>query len=266
MSSNSKKLRFQKFRGLFIACFFFSYALPSFSVAQEPFQFDAIDRQETLRDQQILREQMRLQQQILSQEMERIRIEMQNIMKEISLAMKEEAVKLNDQQPSARDRGGFEDDEGLEIPLTLEEQKERFLNFANRIKILKKQIEAKSGNAAAELIELGYAYLEAQRFIDSREDIEKLTLLQFAEENNLPLGSYEQAARAFKIALSFNTNKAETHLTIGKIYDEVNDIENALMYARLAHMLFKKNKNSAKMDEAQNFIESLAINYGDKVS
>ncbi len=172
----------------------------------------------------------------------------------------------DDQQPSPRDGNGTEDQEGLEVALTLEEQKERFFKFGNRIKILKKQIEAKSGDVSKELIELGYAYLEAQRFIDSRDDIEKVALLQFANKKGLPLGSYEQAAWAFKIALTFNTNKAETHMRIGKIYDEVNDGDNAIMYSKLAHLLFKKNKNSEKMQEAQNFIESLTIKYEDKAS
>jgi hypothetical protein len=108
--------------------------------------------------------------------------------------------------------------------------------------------------------------LGAQPFIDSRDDMEKLALLQFANKKGLPLGSYEQAAWAFKIALTFNTNKAETHMRIGKIYDEVNDGDNAIMYARLAHLLFKKNKKDTKMKEAQNFIESLTIKYEDKAS
>jgi hypothetical protein len=172
----------------------------------------------------------------------------------------------NDQQPSLRDGNGSESQEGLEVALTLEDQKKRFFEFGNRIKILKKQIEAKSGNASPELIELGYAYLEAQRFIDSRDDIEKVALLQFANKKGLPLGSYEQAAWAFKIALTFNTNKAETHLQIGKIYDEVNDGDNPIMYSKLAHLFFKKNENASKMEETQNFIESLTIKYEDKAS
>jgi len=150
--------------------------------------------------------------------------------------------------------------------LTLEEQKQKLFEFGNRIKILKKQIEAKSGNASPELIELGNEYLAAQRFIDSREDLEKLALLQFANQEALPLGSYEQAAWAFKIALSFNTNKGETHLTIGKIYDEINDGKNAIMYARLAHLVFRQKKNPAKTKEAQSFIESLTKKYEDKAS
>ena len=60
----------------------------------------------------------------------------------------------NDQQPSPHDGNGVENQKGLEVALTLEEQKERFFEFGNRIKILKNKIEAKSGNASKELIEL----------------------------------------------------------------------------------------------------------------
>ena len=51
------------------------------------------------------------------------------------------------------------------------------------------------------------------------------------------------------------------HLKIGKIYNEVNDGDNAINYPKLAHLLFKKNKYSLKMQEALNFIESLTIKY-----
>jgi hypothetical protein len=88
--------------------------------------------------------------------------------------------------------------------------------------------------------------LGAQPFIDSLDDMEKLALLQFTNKKGLPLGSYEQAAWAFKIALTFNINKAETYMQIGKIYNEVNDGDNAIMYARLAYLLFKKNKKDPK--------------------
>jgi hypothetical protein len=131
---------------------------------------------------------------------------------------------------------------------------------------LKKRIEGKSGNASPELIELGNEYLAAQRFIDSRDDLEKVALLQYANIKSLPLGSYEQAAWAFKIALRFNTNKGQTHLTIGKIYDEINDGKNAIMYAKLAHLVFRQKKNATKMKETQNFIESLTKKYEDKTS
>jgi len=51
------------------------------------------------------------------------------------------------------------------------------------------------------------------------------------------------------------------HLEIWKIYNEVNDGDNTIIYSKLAHLLFKKNKNSSKMQEARNFIKSLTIKY-----
>ena len=68
----------QKTRSLFVsgllAGLLISQPLITISVAQEFFQFDAVNREETLRDQQILREQIQLQQEILREEMETIRI------------------------------------------------------------------------------------------------------------------------------------------------------------------------------------------------
>ena len=146
----------------------------------------------------------------------------------------------------------------------LEEQKQKIIDFGNQIKILRKKVKAKSGSASKEFIELGNKYLETQRFIDSLDDLEKLALLKFSNQNNIHLGSYEQAVWAFKIALSFNRNQGETHLTIGKIYDEISDGENAIMYARLADLVFIKKNNQAKIQETQSFIESLEKKYGDK--
>ena len=146
----------------------------------------------------------------------------------------------------------------------LEEQKQKIIDFGSQIKILRKKVKAKSGNASKEFIELGNKYLETQRFIDSLDDLEKLALLTFSNQNNIHLGSYEQAAWAFKIALTFNRNQGETHLTIGKIYDEISDGKNAIMYARLANLVFIKKNNQAKMQEAQSFIESIEKKYDDK--
>ena len=87
-------------RGFLLACLLSqSFFLASNIAAQgtEAFQFDSINRDEILRDQQILREQMQVQQEILREEMEKIRVETQKIMKDISLAMKEEAIKLKDE-------------------------------------------------------------------------------------------------------------------------------------------------------------------------
>ena len=146
----------------------------------------------------------------------------------------------------------------------LEEQKKKFIDFGNQIKTLRKRTKGKSGNASKEFIELGNKYLETQRFIDSLDDLEKLALLKFSNQNNLHLGSYEQAAWAFKLALSFNRNQGETHLTIGKFYDEISDGKNAIMYARLANLVFIKKNNEAKIKGVQSFIESLEKKYGDK--
>jgi len=159
----------------------------------------------------------------------------------------------------------LEKDKGKEtVKVTLEEKKQKLFEFGNQIKILRKKVKAKSGSASKEFIELANKYLETQRFIDSLDDLEKLALLKISNQKNLHLGSHEHAAWAFKISLDFNRNQGETHLTIGKIYDKISDGENAIMYARLANLVFIKKNNQTKIQEAQSFIESLEKKYGDK--
>jgi hypothetical protein len=63
------------------------------------------------------------------------------------------------------------------------------------------------------------------------------------------------------LALNFNHRSAETHPKIGKIYDEMKDGQNALMYAKLAHQIFKRNHNSSQMKETQSFIDLLTTKY-----
>jgi hypothetical protein len=100
LSSNASMPLSQKTRSLLVsgllAGLLISQPLITISVAQKSFQFDVVNREETQRDQQLLREQMQLQQEILREEMEIIRIETQKIMKDISMAMKEEAVKVKE--------------------------------------------------------------------------------------------------------------------------------------------------------------------------
>ena len=60
--------------------------------------------------------------------------------------------------------------------------------------------------------------------MDSKQDAEeRQNLVNISQEQDLLLGSYEQAAWAYKPALTFNWKSAETHLKIAKIYDEMEE-------------------------------------------
>jgi tetratricopeptide (TPR) repeat protein len=134
--------------------------------------------------------------------------------------------------------------------------------LSKNISGLKNNLKNNGGNPGTLLAKLGEAYLEAQRFMDSQmDDEEKQHLLDLSKNGDLVLGSYEQAAWAYKLALNFNHRSAETHLKIGKIYDEMKDGQNALMYAKLAHQIFKRNHNSSQMKETQSFIDLLTTKY-----
>lgn len=89
--------------------------------------------------------------------------------------------------------------------------------FSKNISSLKNNLKNTNGNPEALLAKLGDAYLEAQRFMNSQTDTEeRQNLLDLSDNGDLLLGSYEQAAWAYKLALTFNRKNAETHLKIGK--------------------------------------------------
>ena len=137
----------------------------------------------------------------------------------------------------------------------------KLFRFSKNISGLKNN----GGNPGTLLAKLGDAYLAAQRFMDSaRDPEERQKLLDLSDNGDLLLGSYEQAAWAYKLALNFNHRSAETHLKIGKSYDEMEDGRNALMYTKLAHQIFKRNHNSRQMEATQSFIDLLTTKYENK--
>ena len=149
------------------------------------------------------------------------------------------------------------------LPNTEEETaQEKLSQFSKNISDLKSRIKISKQNPQALLEKLGDAYLEAQHFMDSIEtDEERQGLLSLSFDRDLYLGSYEQAAWAYKLALNFNKKNGPIHLKIGKIYDEMGDGINALMYAKLAQKLFRKNHNSKELQKTQSLIERLNAKY-----
>jgi hypothetical protein len=139
---------------------------------------------------------------------------------------------------------------------------DKLSQFSKNITDLKIQIQNSQGDPEILFIKLGDAYLDAQRFMDAQQDtLERKNLLDFSEDKKLLLGSYEQATWAYKLALKFNQKSADTHLKIGKIYDEMQDGKNALMYVKLAHQIFKTAHKSSEVKETLAFIESLTSKY-----
>jgi hypothetical protein len=114
------------------------------------------------------------------------------------------------------------------IKSSKETAQKKLTQFSKNITNLKTKIKNTRGNPGALLTELGDAYLEAQRFMDSKKDgMNRQELLNSPDNQDLFVGSFEQAAWAYKLALAFNHKSAETHLKIGKIYDEMQDGKNA---------------------------------------
>jgi hypothetical protein len=160
--------------------------------------------------------------------------------------------------------GPIEKDENLVIVAdakakTAEEPlQEKVSGFSKNITNLKTALKKESGNPGALLVKLGDAYLEAQRFISSQKDAkDRQKILSISENQEFLLGSYEQAAWAYKLSLTFNHKSAETHFKVGKLYDEMGDGVNALMHAKLALQIFKRDDNSRQIEETLAFIEIL---------
>jgi hypothetical protein len=144
---------------------------------------------------------------------------------------------------------------------------EKASRFSKNIASLKGKLKKKSGDPENFLEKLVDAYLEAQRFINSQKDyVERQKKFDLSDNENLLLGSYEQAAWAYKQSLTFNhkSAKTRTNLRIGKIYAQIGDGRNALMHAKLAHKIFKKHDNSKQLEQTQTFIEMLTTKYKDK--
>jgi hypothetical protein len=146
-----------------------------------------------------------------------------------------------------------------------ESPQEKLSRFSKNITDLKKRLKNSRGNPGALLAKLGDAYLEAQRYMDSKTDNEeRQNLLKLSDQKGLLLGGYEQAAWAYKLALTFDRKNPATHLKIGKIYDEMEDGPNALMFTKLAHKIFKRGRNSSQIEETQTLIDTLTAKYEDK--
>ncbi len=146
-----------------------------------------------------------------------------------------------------------------------ESPQEKASRFSKNIASLKGELKMKSGDPGALLEKLGDAYLDAQHFINAqKDDEERQKIFNLSDNQSLLLGSYEQAAWAYKLSLTFNHKSAETHLKIGKVYAEMGDGRNALMHAKLAHQIFKKHDNSKQMEETQTFIKMLTSKYKNK--
>ena len=171
-------------------------------------------------------------------------------------------------RPEEKKRRPIEKDENLVIVATAkaktaeEPLQEKVSGFSKNITNLKTELKKESGNPGALLVKLGDAYLEAQRFISSQKDAkDRQKILALSENQDFLLGSYEQAAWAYKLSLTFNHKSAETHFKVGKLYDEMGDGVNALMHTKLALQIFKRRDNSRQIEETLAFIEILTKKY-----
>jgi tetratricopeptide (TPR) repeat protein len=139
----------------------------------------------------------------------------------------------------------------------LKEHQAKLAEFSNRIKKLLGEIRNRRGDEQTIFLELGNAYLESQRFLDSLDSQDRLKLTNYASHSRVTLGSYEQALWTFKMALSRNPNDGDTNFLMGKIFSEIGNTNEALERAKNAEYLFAKNHELERAAETRSFIDSL---------
>ena len=140
----------------------------------------------------------------------------------------------------------------------------KLAEFSNRIKKLLEEIRNRRGDEHTLFLELGNAYLESQRFLDSLDSQDRLKLTHYASHSRVTLGSYEQALWTFKMALTRNPNDGDTNFIMGKIFSEIGNTSEALERAKNAEYLFAKNRELERAAETRSFIDSL-INTSPKI-
>lgn len=139
----------------------------------------------------------------------------------------------------------------------LKRHQAKLAEFSSRIKKLLKEIRNRRGDEQTVFLELGNAYLESQRFLDSLNSRDRLKLTTYASHSRITLGSYEQALWTFKMALARNPNDGDTNFLMGKIFSEIGNNNEALERAKNAEYLFAKNHKLERAAETRSFIDSL---------
>jgi tetratricopeptide (TPR) repeat protein len=139
----------------------------------------------------------------------------------------------------------------------LKEHQAKLIQFSRLIKKLQKQIRRERQDNRKIFLDLGSAYLESQRYLNSLDYDKQIKLARYAPHSGITLGSYELALWTFKMALAQNPNDGDTNFLIGKVFSEMGNSDRALERVRSAENLFIKNRELERAAETRSFIDSL---------
>ncbi len=137
----------------------------------------------------------------------------------------------------------------------LNRQKIILEEFKERIRELKKRLERGGVEEYPILVDLGDVYLEAQKYLNSLDAKDRNRWLE--DEPTLVMGSHEIAIWAYKMALERRPENGELNLTLGKIYDELDDEENAERHALIAKELFTKSRKASQLDKVEQLLNKI---------
>lgn len=140
---------------------------------------------------------------------------------------------------------------------SLKDHQEKLIQFSRRIKKIQKQLGREQRDNRKIFLDLGSAYLESQRYLNSLDYEEQIKLARYAPHSGITLGSYELALWTYKIALTKNPNDGDTNFLMGKVFSEMGNPGRALERARNAEYLFTKNRELERAAETRSFIDTL---------
>lgn len=140
---------------------------------------------------------------------------------------------------------------------SLKKHQAKLTQLSARIKKLLEQMKGGRHDNRKIFLDLGNAYLESQRYLNSLDYEEQIKLTRYAPHSGTALGSYELALWTYKVALTKNPNDGDTNFLMGKVFSEIGNQDEALERVRNAENLFIKNHDSDKAAETRSFIDSL---------
>ena len=136
-----------------------------------------------------------------------------------------------------------------------ESQREILRKFFQRIRSLQKKLERRQVAEAPALMKLGSIYMDSQHFLDSLSKADRSRL--FNKESHLIPGGAELAIVAYKMALERRPTDGRLSLTLGEIYDEMGDNENAELFGRKALALFSQSRQARQVRQTKEFLKTI---------
>ncbi len=114
--------------------------------------------------------------------------------------------------------------------------------YSEKIQAVKARLRSRPADPRPLWLDLGEAYLGSGRYLKSMPAETSRRVLKSDLVSGLVLGGFQAALFAFKTALWLNPEDPDTTITISRIYDTLEDGQNAVNYLERARALYEKNR------------------------